>query len=112
VPQIISSGVLPAGQRPRLLKFQISNLKFKFGGFPDLSKKRASAYVIQAAMQYWISKSGDRDCHSCEAPLPIALLAPIQGCNWVVGPAYVPPGCRRFIIEIVERAKLEYDLIP
>ena len=77
-----------------------------------MSKKLASAEIIQAAMQNWISKSSvlGGECGGCVAPTPIPLLVPQNGCNWTESYHKVLPGCQNFMSEIVERAKAEYDL--
>ena len=77
-----------------------------------MSKKRASAEIIQATMQKWIAESASLggECGGCAAPTPMPLLVPQKGCNWTESYTKVLPGCQNFISEIIERAKAEYDL--
>lgn len=78
-----------------------------------MSKKRASADVIQAVMQEWIARSPylSGECCGCEAPVPVRLVVPKNGCNWTEGYGRISPGCQGFMIDIIDRAKAEYDLI-
>ena len=78
-----------------------------------MARRRATAEVIQAEMQKWIRASTEHDgaCRGCEAPIPLALAAPRDGCNWTASFSKVLPGCQSFMTEIIDRARREYDLL-
>ena len=77
-----------------------------------MSKKRATADLIKAQMDIWIATAvdGNRDCAGCQAPRPIALSVPEDGCNWTVEYVKAPAQCQAIMHEIIARARREYDL--
>jgi hypothetical protein len=79
-------------------------------------KKRATAEEIQADLQEriarYFARNGNLD--SCEAPRPRLARARLEGGpNWIVdGFPGLPQGCFGALVQIVDQARLEYELVP
>ncbi len=78
-------------------------------------KKRATAEEIQADLQERIARYFARDGKSsgCEAPRPRLARARLEGGpNWTVdGFPGLPDGCFGALVQIVDQARLEYELV-
>jgi hypothetical protein len=78
-------------------------------------KKRATAEEIQADLQERIARYFARDGKSsgCEAPRPRPARAKHEGGpNWTVeGFPGLPDGCFGALVQIVDQARLEYELV-
>jgi hypothetical protein len=78
-------------------------------------KKRATAEEIQADLQERIARYFARDGKSsgCEAPWPRPARAKHEGGpNWTVdGFPGLPSGCFGALVQIVDQARLEYELV-
>ena len=81
-----------------------------------MERKRATAAEIQAELQRRIELSVARDggCRDCEAPSPKAVRPRNQGDpNWVVvALPRLKDGCFGAILQIVDQARHEYELVP
>jgi hypothetical protein len=78
-------------------------------------KKRAIAEEIQADLQERIARYFARDgkLSGCEAPWPRPARAKHEGGpNWTVeGFPGLPSGCFGALVQIVDQARLEYELV-
>ena len=82
---------------------------------PHTIKKRATAEEIQADLQERIARYFARNGKSsdCDAPRPRLARARLQGGpNWTVdGFPGLPDGCFGALVQIVDQARLEYELV-
>ncbi len=78
-------------------------------------KKRATAEEIQADLQERIARYFARNgkLDTCEAPRPRPARARLEGGpNWIVdGFPGLPNGCFGALVQIVDQARLEYELV-
>ena len=78
-------------------------------------KKRATAEEIQADLQERIARYFERSGQSggCDAPWPRPARARLEGGpNWIVdGFPGLPNGCFGALVQIVDQARLEYELV-
>ena len=78
-------------------------------------KKRATAEEIQADLQERIARYFARNgqLNSCEAPWPRTARARLEGGpNWIdYGFPGLPNGCFGALVQIVDQARLEYELV-
>jgi len=78
-------------------------------------KKRATAEEIQADLQGRIERMIARDSKykGCEAPTPKPIPSRSGGAaNWTVtGFPNLAPGCFTALVEIVDQARQEYELV-
>jgi hypothetical protein len=78
-------------------------------------KKRATADEIQADLQERIERYFARNgqLNGCEAPRPRPARARLEGGpNWIVdGFPGLPNGCFGALVQIVDQARLEYELV-
>jgi hypothetical protein len=85
------------------------------GAAPLTIKKRATADEIQADLQARIDRRVARDARfrGCAAPRPRPIQARDESApNWTVdGFPALAPGCFRALVEIVDQARLEYELV-
>ena len=81
-----------------------------------MDRKRATADEIKAELKRRIELCTARDgaCRSCEAPTPEAARPRNEGDpNWiVVALPFLVDGCFTAILQIVDQARLEYELVP
>ena len=82
---------------------------------PHTIKKRATAEEIQADLQERIARYFARNGKSsgCDAPRPRLARARLEGGpNWTVdGFPGLPDGCFGALVQIVDQARLEYELV-
>lgn len=83
--------------------------------YPVTLKKQATAEEIQADLQGRIERMIARDAKyaGCEAPTPKPIPTRSGGAaNWTVtGFPGLAPGCFTALVQIVDQARLEYDLV-
>ncbi len=83
---------------------------------PVTLKKRATAEEIQADLQGRIERMIARDAKykGCEAPTPKPIASRSGGAaNWTVtGFPNLAPGCYTALVQIVDQARQEYELVP
>jgi hypothetical protein len=82
---------------------------------PHPIKKRATADEIQADLQERIARYFARSGQTggCDAPRPRPARARLEGGpNWIVdGFPGLPNGCFGALVQIVDQARLEYELV-
>jgi hypothetical protein len=82
---------------------------------PHPIKKRATAAEIQADLKARIARYFERNGKStgCEAPWPRPTRVKHEGApNWTVdGFPGLPDGCFAALVQIVDQARLEYELV-
>jgi hypothetical protein len=82
---------------------------------PVTIKKRATAEEIRADLQGRIERMIARDAKfkGCEAPTPMPIPSRSGGAaNWTVtGFPNLAPGCFTALVQIVDQARQEYELV-
>jgi hypothetical protein len=82
---------------------------------PVTIKKRATAEEIQADLQQRVDRLIARDpkFRGCEAPLPLPVEPRgIDSPNWRIdGFPHLASGCFTALVQLVDQARMEYELI-